>query len=81
MNRSRAGAVCLLILGASGRAGEGVDKAAVYAEGIDTFDVDGDGRVDLLAGNYWFKHEGWEPIPGMLLCMHNYAKTNHDRAA
>ncbi len=39
----------------SGEAGEGVAKAALYAEGLDTFDVDGDGRTDLLAGNYWFK--------------------------
>jgi hypothetical protein len=38
-----------------GHAGEG---AAAYAEGIDAADVDGDGRVDLLAGNMWFKHEG-----------------------
>ena len=42
----------------SGQAGEGVDNAAKYAEGIDAFDVDGDGRLDLLAGNYWFKYEG-----------------------
>ena len=42
----------------SGQAGENVENAAKYAEGIDAFDVDGDGRVDLLAGNYWFKHEG-----------------------
>ena len=42
----------------SGQAGEDVQNAAKYAEGIDAFDVDGDGRVDLLAGNYWFKYEG-----------------------
>src|SRR5260370_622794 len=34
------------------------NDAAKYAEGIDAFDVDGDGRVDLLAGNSWFKYEG-----------------------
>lgn len=27
-----------------------------YPEGIDAVDVDGDGQVDLLAGNYWFKY-------------------------
>jgi sugar phosphate isomerase/epimerase len=42
----------------SGKAGEGVQKAALYAEGIDAADVDGDGKNDLLAGNYWFRHEG-----------------------
>jgi hypothetical protein len=42
----------------SGQAGEGVGNAALYAEGLDAFDVDGDGTKDLLAGNYWFKHEG-----------------------
>jgi hypothetical protein len=42
----------------SGQAGEGVQQAATYAEGLDAFDVDGDGRKDLLAGNYWFRHEG-----------------------
>jgi sugar phosphate isomerase/epimerase len=39
----------------SGQAGEGIAGAALYAEGVDAFDVDADGRVDLLAGNYWFK--------------------------
>jgi sugar phosphate isomerase/epimerase len=42
----------------SGTAGEGTNDAARYAEGLDAFDVDGDGKVDLLAGNYWFKYLG-----------------------
>jgi hypothetical protein len=43
----------------SGSAGEGATAgAALYAEGIDAADVDGDGKMDLLAGNYWFKHDG-----------------------
>jgi sugar phosphate isomerase/epimerase len=25
---------------------------------MDAYDIDGDGRVDLLAGNYWFKYQG-----------------------
>jgi len=29
-----------------------------YAEGMSACDLDGDGQVDLLAGNYWFKHTG-----------------------
>jgi sugar phosphate isomerase/epimerase len=32
--------------------------AAGYAEGMDAYDIDGDGKVDLLAGNYWFKYLG-----------------------
>jgi len=32
-----------------------------------TFDVDGDGKTDLLAGQFWFRHRGggeaFEPIP------------------
>jgi sugar phosphate isomerase/epimerase len=42
----------------SGAAGEGIQGAALYAEGAAAFDVDGDGKVDLLAGNYWFKYTG-----------------------
>jgi len=36
----------------------GVDGNVPYAEGMSAADIDGDGKVDLLAGNYWFKHIG-----------------------
>lgn len=42
----------------AGRAGEGTDSAAAYAEGVDAYDVDADGQLDILAGNYWFRNQG-----------------------
>ena len=41
-----------------GHAGEGVHGAALYAEGLFACDIDGDGRLDLLAGNFWLRNEG-----------------------
>jgi hypothetical protein len=53
-------------------------KTAIKQEGMAAFDVDGDGRVDLLAGIYWFKHKGgneFQPIqiadhPGRIAAGH-----------
>ena len=44
----------------SGQAGERGDQSGAfkYAEGAAAVDIDGDGIVDLLAGNYWFKYLG-----------------------
>jgi sugar phosphate isomerase/epimerase len=44
----------------SGEAGE---KKSWYAEGCTKSDVDGDGYVDLIAGNYWFKYRDGKFIP------------------
>jgi hypothetical protein len=49
----------------SGEAGAAGKTEFAYPEGMAAFDVDGDGKVDLLAGNLWFKHRGgkkFEPI-------------------
>src|SRR5436190_14452323 len=42
----------------SGQAGERGDQSGAfkYADGAAVADIDGDGIVDLLAGNYWFKY-------------------------
>lgn len=50
----------------SGEAGEAHSAEFHYAEGMAACDLDGDGKVDLLAGNLWFKHRGgtkFDPIP------------------
>jgi len=49
----------------SGEAGEAGKTQFKYAEGMAAYDVDGDDKVDLLAGNLWFKHRGgkkFDPI-------------------
>ncbi|MBI3416109.1 MAG: sugar phosphate isomerase/epimerase [Verrucomicrobia bacterium] len=51
----------------NGEAGDRGDASGAfkYAEGASAFDIDQDGRADLLAGNYWFKHLGgtnWLPV-------------------
>jgi len=48
-----------------GEAGAGQNTPFRYPEGMAAYDVDGDGKVDLLAGNLWFKHRGgkkFDPI-------------------
>jgi hypothetical protein len=42
----------------SGEAGEAGKQGFKYAEGMAACDIDGDGKIDLLAGNLWFKHRG-----------------------
>ncbi len=34
------------------------EARAVYPEGLAAADIDGDGKIDLVAGNTWFKHQG-----------------------
>lgn len=40
----------------TGSAGEESRQTFKYPEGMSAFDVDADGKLDLLAGNTWFKH-------------------------
>lgn len=42
----------------TGEAGEAGRTAFKYPEGMSVYDVDTDGKPDLLAGNLWFKHRG-----------------------
>jgi hypothetical protein len=42
----------------SGSAGSAGNTEFKYPEGMAACDIDGDGKVDLLAGNLWFKHRG-----------------------
>ncbi len=37
------------------------------AEGLAKADVDGDGKVDLIGGGYWFRHEGGSDYRPMLI--------------
>jgi FG-GAP-like repeat len=50
----------------SGEAGAAGRKTAfAYPEGLAAYDLDGDGQLDLLAGNLWFKRRGgnrFQPI-------------------
>ena len=63
----------------SGQAGEGVENAAQYAEGLEAFDVDGDGKLDLLAGNYWFKYQDGEFHPVRIGTIGGRIKAGHFR--
>jgi hypothetical protein len=51
-------------------AGEGGRASTPYAEGLWAADLDGDGKVDLLAGNCWFKHVGGKQFKAVRLAMY-----------
>jgi len=66
-----AGAILLAEIPPEPRAAEGWAYRAIYSgaggereggiaypEGMDAYDVDGDGTLDLLAGNLWLRHTG-----------------------
>lgn len=44
---------------------------AIKQEGMAVFDVDGDGKPDLLAGIYWFKHMGGNNFKPIQICDHS----------
>jgi len=49
--------------------GGGAEKPSTpYAEGIYAADIDGDGKVDLIAGNYWFKHTEGTAFKAIRVC-------------
>lgn len=51
----------------SGEAGSAGKVGYQYPEGMAAFDVDGDGKVDLLAGNMWFKYRGGKKFDPIVL--------------